>query len=284
MPSRSSTDVPRRRTKPAGQSEPPFHHVVIAVRSAYAAVNYRRPGFSSRCSPCLELSAAGRHVCTVSFHLPKPSEDSPLQPLLSSCQAREVISSLRPFLFLLLLLSLNTPLDEVTPTGTSVRRQDDISSYLSVVGRGRPIKAGRHQRQSPRRSPHSSLSPIHTTLMRFPFVLSIRSGEAQATPGNILAKRTDLTSRDENNNSSAVAEMGDRLATTDMDRKVKAAVPPFWGAESPSNTMWPGPRPTCMPGFIMMHPTVWPQYAIVTDREDRTDRQRDRETNNGPIG
>ena len=75
---------------------------VIAVRSAYAAVNYRRPGLSSRCSPCLELSAAARHVCTVSLHLPKPSEDSPLQPLLSSCQAREVISSLRPFLLLLL--------------------------------------------------------------------------------------------------------------------------------------------------------------------------------------
>jgi len=104
VPSRSSTAVPRRRTQPAGQSESPFHHVVIAVRSAYAAVNYRRPGLSSRCSPCLELSAAARHVCTVSFHLPKPSEDSPLQPLLSSCQAREVIPSLRPFLLLLLLL------------------------------------------------------------------------------------------------------------------------------------------------------------------------------------
>jgi len=47
----------------------------------------------------LELSAAARHVCTVSFHLPKPSEDSPLQLLLSSCQAREVISLLRLFLF-----------------------------------------------------------------------------------------------------------------------------------------------------------------------------------------
>ena len=103
-PSRSSTAVPRRRTQPAGQSEPPFHHVVIAVRSAYAAVNYRRSGLSSRCSPCLELSAAARHVCTVSYHLPKPSEDSPLQPLLSICQAREVISSLRPFLLLLLLV------------------------------------------------------------------------------------------------------------------------------------------------------------------------------------
>jgi len=24
----------------------------------------------------------------------------------------------------------------------------------------------------------------------------------------------------------------------------------------PSNTMWPGPRPTCMPSFILIHPTV----------------------------
>ena len=76
------------------------------VRSAYAAVNYRRPGLSSRCSPCLELSAAARHVCTVSFHLPKPAEDSPLQPLLSSCQAREVIPSLRPLLLLLHLCGM----------------------------------------------------------------------------------------------------------------------------------------------------------------------------------
>jgi len=50
------------------------------------------------------LSAGAHHVCTVSFHLPRPSEDLPLQPLLSSCQALEVIPSLRPFLFLLLLL------------------------------------------------------------------------------------------------------------------------------------------------------------------------------------
>jgi len=30
------------------------------------------------------------------------------------------------------------------------------------------------------------------------------------------------------------------------------------GAGSPSHTMWPGPRPTCMPSFILIHPTVWP--------------------------
>jgi len=48
---------------------------------------------------------------------------------------------------------------------------------------------------------------------------------------------------------------------------------PLLGGEagSPSNTMWPGPRPTCTPSFMLIHPTVWPQYTNVTDR---TDRQR----------
>ena len=28
-----------------------------------------------------------------------------------------------------------------------------------------------------------------------------------------------------------------------------------------------------MPSFILIHPTVWPHYTNVTDRQDRTDRQ-----------
>jgi len=40
-------------------------------------------------------------------------------------------------------------------------------------------------------------------------------------------------------------------------------------AGSSSNTMWPGPRPASMPSGILLHPTVWPQYANVTDRTDR---------------
>ena len=122
---------------------------------------------------------------------------------------------------------------------------------------------------------------------------------------------------------SAVAEMGDRLATIDMDRKVggccalfrgwagspsntmwpgprptsilsgilihPAVLPQYiWpksgvccsaspflgeggelGAGSPSNTMWPGPRPTSLSSGILIHPTVWPQYTNVTDRIDR---------------
>ena len=54
---------------------------------------------------------------------------------------------------------------------------------------------------------------------------------------------------------------------------------PFWGegAETTSNTMWRGPRPTCMPSFILIRQTVWPQCNNVTDR------QTDRQTDNGLI-
>ena len=64
------------------------------------------------------------------------------------------------------------------------------------------------------------------------------------------------------------------LAITDMRRKFGAV--PLWGAGAgpPSNTMWPGPRPTCMPSFTLIHPTFWPQYTNVTDREDRQVRER----------
>jgi len=45
--------------------------------------------------------------------------------------------------------------------------------------------------------------------------------------------------------------MGDRLATTDMGRKVEGAVPLMGEAGSPCNTMWPaGPRPTFVPSGI----------------------------------
>ena len=44
------------------------------------------------------------------------------------------------------------------------------------------------------------------------------------------------------------------------------------GSGSPSNTMWPGPRPTTIPSGALIHPTVWPQYTNVTDRTDRQHR------------
>ena len=34
-----------------------------------------------------------------------------------------------------------------------------------------------------------------------------------------------------------------------------------------------------MPSFIFIHPTVWPQYTNVQDRQDRTDRQVSRPDN-----
>ena len=58
------------------------------------------------------------------------------------------------------------------------------------------------------------------------------------------------------------------------------------GAGSSSNTMWPGLRPSCMPSFILIRPTVWPQCTNVTDRQDRTERSdsigRNRFTNGRP--
>jgi len=55
--------------------------------------------------------------------------------------------------------------------------------------------------------------------------------------------------------------MADRLATIDMGRKVGDAVPLSveGAAESPSNTMSPGPMPTAVPTGILIHPAVWPQ-------------------------
>ena len=45
------------------------------------------------------------------------------------------------------------------------------------------------------------------------------------------------------------------------------------GAGSPSsNTVLHGLRPTSVPGGILIHPTVWPEYTNFTDRQDRQDR------------
>jgi len=63
------------------------------------------------------------------------------------------------------------------------------------------------------------------------------------------------------NNSSVLAEMGDRFATIDMGRKVGADVALSVGvgegaAGSPTNTMSPEPRPTSVPSGILIHPAV----------------------------
>ena len=52
-----------------------------------------------------------------------------------------------------------------------------------------------------------------------------------------------------------------RFSTTDMDPKF-AAVPFLdWGAGSPSNTMWPVPRPTSLPSGVLSNPAIWPQQT-----------------------
>jgi len=46
--------------------------------------------------------------------------------------------------------------------------------------------------------------------------------------------------------------------------------------------MWPGERPTFMPSFVLIHPTISPEYTNVTDRETGQTGQTDRQ-DNGPI-
>jgi len=62
------------------------------------------------------------------------------------------------------------------------------------------------------------------------------------------------------NKSSAISEMGDCLATIGMGQKWGGAAVGGWvPTGSPSNTMWPGLRPTTLPSGTLIHPTVWPQ-------------------------
>jgi len=58
--------------------------------------------------------------------------------------------------------------------------------------------------------------------------------------------------------------------------KIGEGLCPFGGgrAGSPSNIMWPGPRPTCIPSFILVRPTVWPQCTNITDRQQSDSVER----------
>jgi len=61
------------------------------------------------------------------------------------------------------------------------------------------------------------------------------------------------------NKCSAVAEVGDHLATIDMDRKLREGAVPLSGrgAGSTSNTMWPAPTPprsTYLPSGVLIYP------------------------------
>jgi len=63
-----------------------------------------------------------------------------------------------------------------------------------------------------------------------------------------------------------------------MSRKLGGCSSLGEGELGPLSTVWPGPRPTCLPSFILIHPTNWPQYTNVTDRQDRHERQTERQT------
>ena len=82
------------------------------------------------------------------------------------------------------------------------------------------------------------------------------------------------------NKSSAVAEMGDRLVTIDMGRKVGAVVPLSVGGELGPHLTQCGLDRGLSPYQVAscrIHPTVWPQLANVRAyRQDtgQTDRQR----------
>jgi len=64
------------------------------------------------------------------------------------------------------------------------------------------------------------------------------------------------------NQSTAVSEMVDRLTTIGMGQKRGGLLCPplIGGAGSPSNTMWPGSRPTSVPSGILNHSSVSAQY------------------------
>jgi len=64
------------------------------------------------------------------------------------------------------------------------------------------------------------------------------------------------------NKSSAVAEMGDRLAIIHMSQKLGVAVPLSRGQlDPPSNTMPPRPMTISTPSGILIYPAIWPQHT-----------------------
>jgi len=58
---------------------------------------------------------------------------------------------------------------------------------------------------------------------------------------------------------SAVAEIGDRLATIDRPKIGGSVLFLRGGGGSPCNTMRPGSRPTFLPSGVLNHPAVRPQ-------------------------
>ena len=83
--------------------------------------------------------------------------------------------------------------------------------------------------------------------------------EVWSTRHNALKHASQLVVCTITNNSSAVAEMGDRGHNRHGPKRAGLLCPFRGGAGSPSNTMWPGPRSTSVPSGVFIHPAVWPQ-------------------------
>ena len=77
------------------------------------------------------------------------------------------------------------------------------------------------------------------------------------------------------NKSSAVAEMGDRDHNGHGLKRGGNCCAPFAerGAGSPSNTIWPGMRPTSVPSGILIHPAVWPQWTWLSSAHRKKNQQ-----------
>jgi len=88
-------------------------------------------------------------------------------------------------------------------------------------------------------------------------------GGALKFSGLLIFKRVKLVASTKK--CSAVAEMVDRARA--MGQNVGLPCPFPRGAASPSNTMPPGPKPTSVPSGVLVHQTIWPQYANATDRQ-----------------
>jgi len=88
------------------------------------------------------------------------------------------------------------------------------------------------------------------------------------------------------NKSTAVAEMGDHLATIDISRndmgRSGGCCAPFVGGElGPHLRLSPGPRPTAIPSGILIHPTVW-QHTNITNRTTVPQHRANRYKNDSP--
>ena len=91
--------------------------------------------------------------------------------------------------------------------------------------------------------------------------------------GLLICKRIKLIASTDK--YSAVAEMVDRAKAKWAEKWRPAVLCPFpWEAGSPSDIMLPRPRSTSVPSGILIHPTIWPQYTNVTDRQTGLAGQR----------